>query len=262
MRSIVPWLIAYVGSLWCLQAVLGDWRDGAWIRLVCAPQRWIVRSIARIVDWLTLRTPTRRKSRPVGARSSDAPDAPFLAGALNVVVVHLAVFALFAWVSTEIERLRGSSVDAFELPEFPVEADLVTIFAVLVTDLGHQFAELVVASSADPIAYGILAWTGLGAFSALSFRSRAAIHAFIAIGAVAVALYAAEWLGMGFPMLSRGWWAGFSFFPRCWAIFSLHVAVLVATLISIALARFVSWSHDLLASPRSHGSSARAAGSA
>ena len=37
-------------------------------------------------------------------------------------------------------------------------------------------------------------------------------------------------LGLGFPFLSRGWWARFFVFPEWWGIFSLYVTTALVTL--------------------------------
>ena len=54
-----------------------------------------------------------------------------------------------------------------------------------------------------------------------------------------VATSIGDWFGVGFPFLSRGWWAGWSFYPKCWALFSFYVTLLLVTLTTFTCVRVV-----------------------
>ena len=42
---------------------------------------------------------------------------------------------------------------------------------------------------------------------------------------------------MGFPMLSRGWWASFFYFPSWWAVFSFYVTTAAVACVFFAALR-------------------------
>ncbi len=231
MLHIVAWLAVYAVVLFTLGHVIRPWRTRGWFKALFLPGVLIAIGVQAAAARLCVGRRYRTAPLKTGEFAfSIENDVPCLAGALFVFVSHALFYALFFFTVRQLETLAGLDVDAIALPglhphqvlEGTIEVDVRAYFAIL-----RRGVEQLVA---NPLPYLALLYLAAPMFANFKLHGRELFWAALLVIGLGYSVCFADHLEMGFPLLSRGWWAGFFVFPEWWGIFSLYVTVALLTL--------------------------------
>lgn len=234
MLHIVAWLAVYAVVLFMLGQVIRPWRTRRWFKAIFLPGVLIAIGVQAAAARLCVGG--HYKTAPLKAGEfafSIEKDVPCLAGALFVFVSHVLFYALFFFTVRQLETIVGLEVEAISLPglhphqvlEGTIEVDARAYLASL-----RRSVDLLVA---NPLPYLALLYLAAPMFANFKLHGRELFWAMLLVIGLGYSVSFADHLEMGFPLLSRGWWAGFFVFPQWWGIFSLYVT---AALLTLALA--------------------------
>lgn len=236
MLHIVAWLAVYAMVLFALGQVIRPWRTRTWFKALFFPGLLV--AIAVQATAATLCVGGRYRTAPLkpghyAFRLED--DVPCLAGALFVFVSHCLFYALFFVAARQLERLGGLQVDVVALPGIQPQEVLDGRIAV---DFGAFLGGLRRGAEQlfeNPLPYLTLLYLAAPMFANFKLQGRELLWAALLVIGLGCAVSFGDYLEMGFPFLSRGWWASFFVFPEWWGVFSLYVTAALLTLIMAAV---------------------------
>ena len=238
MLHIIAWVGVYAVLLLGLGLATRSWRDKTWFKAAFLPATLIALAIQAAASYLCLGGPLRFAPLRNGCRLVTVENrrVPCLAGALYLFVSHIFLYFTFVIGAHTLETAKLIDAHLLELPNlYPMdmlEGRLEVNMAGYLEGLG-EFSD---AIAAQPIWYGVFIYLFAPVFIQMRLRGREVLWATILILMLGFIVYLIDWMEMGFPMLSRGWWASFFYFPSWWAMFSFYVTtVAVACILFTAL---------------------------
>lgn len=242
MHPIVVWLGIYVFLLWALRLVVGTWRDQLWFRCVFAPAMIVTALVLRPLGRLCFGKRSRVRPLESGVRAVavEGERVPCLAGALWLVLTHLIVYILFISAASQIATFTGLGVDTVVLPEIDVDELFLGRIELDWNDSIEGLQAFAGQGAIPTLGLIAIAWLGASFFCALGPSMDQGIWALLVLVLFGLSSRVARWFGLGFPFLSRGWFAEFFFFPSCWSLFALFCTVLLGTLVCASGARLVA----------------------
>ncbi len=235
MLDIFAWLLVYILILFGVNRAVEPWRDRLWFKIAFFPGTLLAVLVQAVGALLCVGSASRVNlfgdRRPAFAFEKER--VPCLAGALFLIVSQTIFYAIYLYAATTAESWGYLYTAWTSLPSlYPAEA----IEGYIFFDFrGYRLGVKCLWGDAwgRPLGYGILFHAAAGAFAQLRMGRREWSWAAIALGFFGAIASIMDWFGIGFPFLSRGWWASIFHFPNWWAAFSLFV-----TLAGFSLAAF------------------------
>jgi len=235
MLDLIAWLGVYTLVLLALGRLARPWRERTWFKVLFFPGTILAAGVQVVAALLSVAGGARIS--PVGDKAPvfrfDQAKVPCLAGALFILLAHAFLYVIYLVAAAQVESAGLSNLHWLSLPRlYPekiVEGHVDFDFRGYLAGLDAFFA----ASAARPLVPLLFLYVAAGAFASMRIERREAVWALILFAAAAALTWLARWFGVSFSFLSRGWWAGFSYFPDWWALFSLYV-----TLSGLSLAGF------------------------
>lgn len=227
MLHIVAWLAVYAVVLFVLGEAVRPYRKQRWFKVLFFPGVLIAVGVQAVASKLCV----GGKLKFALLKSGEAAlfmtkrDVPCLAGALFVLVSHALFYTLFFITVSRLENAVDFDARMISLPSLYPHDMLEGQIVVDVKDYIASLRESVDAFKASPMPYLVIFYLAFPVFANLQLRGREFFWAALLVVALGCPVYFADWLGLGFPFLSRGWWARFFYFPEWWGLFSLYVTM-------------------------------------
>ncbi len=251
MLHLITWLAIYALVLFALAPAVRSWRETRWFKWIFLPGTLLAVLIQAIAALLCVgrrfELSLWRSGRP--AFRMHRENVPWVAGAVFVLLSHLAAYVLFLLAVARVEAIAELECDLVCLPQLHPHDMLDGRFEVEVSGYLAGLQAMRSAVCEHPIAFGVLFWIVAPVLAHLRVATREFLWCALVFGALAIVAYCADWLGMGFPFLTRGWWAEWFYFPRWWALFSLWVTVAMTSCVAFWVARPLVALAKLLALP-------------
>ncbi len=237
MLHIVAWLGIYSAVLLCIGKLIGPWRDRRWFKVLFLPGTFLTVVVHTAASWLCIggkiRSEPLRDACPV--ISVDRDKVPYFAGALFLLVSHALFYTVFVVAVYNLQTAGLVRADLVKLPSvYPYE----WLEGRIELDLRHYLGGLrswLSEIRARPLGYLLLLYILAPVFANFRLRGKEFLWAGVVVIALGLVVYFAEWMGMGFPVMSRGWWAQFFYFPAWWGVFSFYFTHALAALVIFAL---------------------------
>ncbi len=242
MLDIVAWLVVYALILFGVNWAAEPWRDRLWFKILFLPGTLLAVLVQVAGALLCVGSASRVNlfgdRRPAFAFEKER--VPCLAGALFVVVSQTILYTIYLYAATTAESWGHIYTAWLSLPSlYPAEAMEGYIF---LDFRGYRQGLKYLWGDAwgRPLAYGILFHIAAGAFAQVRMGRREWSWAAIALGVLGVIASIMDWFGIGFPFLSRGWWASIFHFPNWWAAFSLFVSLAGVSLAAFSVPHIIA----------------------
>lgn len=234
MLALASWLLIYGLLVVTVGVAVGPWRTRAWFKVTFLPGVLLALTFQKISAVLWMESPCRISAlRDRAPPLTIAPGrVPCLSGAGFVTASHGLLFVVSVVVLSRLGSMGCLPSDPeLALPDIPAHS-------LLAGDLGEDpglgryGGELARLASAlqmrSTVAAVLFLWVFAGAIATLAPVGRQVRWGLYTVAASLAAGYVLDWFGIGFPFLTRGWWAEIFYFDRWWRLVSLHVTAVVA----------------------------------
>lgn len=252
MLRIVTWLAVYTLLVYALGRVVRPWKDRSWFKASFLPGTVLGVLVQKVAAALCLST--RCRCSPLGDRRPafdvDTARVPVLAGALFVLLSHVLFYVVFLFGVSYLEARGSLNAHVVSLPDIPTYQAMEGYFHLDAREYVEGVRELRRNWSRRPLVLSLTFYVVAGALASLTVSGLQFRWSIIALGTLAGLTYFGDYLEIGFPFLSRGWWAGFSQFPSWWALFSFYVTQGLFALGLFGAARCVASALTVVARPR------------
>jgi hypothetical protein len=242
MLQTVIWIGLYTLVLLGVGCVVGSWAERTWFKLLLLPGTLLgaaIQAASAVVCVGSIKAVHFfRDHKPF--LEIEQSRLPYFGGGLRVLVAHLFLFTVFLLLISEAEAVAKVDTHALHLPDFCAE-DLLAGEADI--EAGPYLCETrdwVGGLSRRPVVALVILYLAVALFSSLKMTGREWRCGALALLAVGSIVYIGGWFGVGFRTFSRGWWAGWFYFPQWWELFSLFLTLAVLSLCFLTLARLVT----------------------
>jgi len=242
MLQTVIWIGLYTLILLGVGWAIGSWSERTWFKVLVLPGTLLGAVIQALSAFACIGSIKAvhffRDRKPF--LEVEQSRLPFLGGGLRVLLAHLLLFTVFLFLVSEAEAVAKVDAHALHLPDLCAEEILEGDVEIEAGPYLLETRDWVAGVSRRPVVALMILYLAVALFSSLKMTGkewRCATLALLAIGAVA---YIGVWFGVGFRTFSRGWWAGWFYFPQWWELFSLFVTLSVLSLCFLILARLVT----------------------
>lgn len=241
MLHIIAWLGAYVAILLSLGRIAGRWREARWFKCAFFPATCIALGVQSFAAYLCIgglvKTSPIRGGEPLFAVKRG--QVPCFAGALFLVISHSLVYLLFVLTVGQLERMDLIDAQLICLPSiYPydiLDGHIEVHMRGYFRSVSHWLSDV----QERPWCYLGVLYVFAPTFASLRIRGREVFWALLVVVVLGLAVYFADWLGIGFPMMSRGWWVSLFHFPEWWAVFSFYVTTALIALGGLTMLRGV-----------------------
>jgi hypothetical protein len=242
MIHILAWFAVYILILYWLGRVLAPWRERSWFKIAFLPGAMLAAVLQTASGLLCLGATC--KISPVADRRPtfglEGGKVPCLAGALFVLLSHFLFYVVFLIFVSQLEGRGLLNAHVVSLPNlYPyqvMEGHIEVNLRGYLSGLNY----LIAGAFARPLPFLLVLYLAAGAFSCLRVSGRECRWGAIVLLVLGGILYSAEWFGVGFPFMSRGWWAGLFRFPGWWVLFSYYITMAGLTLFLFSAPRLSS----------------------
>ena len=252
MLLLLSWLFVYTWVLFALSRVASASRGRQWFKLLFLPGMFLAVVAQSMASRLTVACGYKvalfaDKKPPF---ELEKKELPWLNGALFALVTHGILYVAFVTVALWMEARCLLAADHVTLPGLHLEKLADAQIDLRFGDYLRGLSALRDDVASTPLAYGALLWVLAGFLASTRFQRQELIWSWTLLLVVGLVYKLAAYFGAGFPVFSLGWWAEFSYFPRCWNLFSLYLTLCVAALALFllpALPSFLRKSADVVA---------------
>ena len=240
MLHLTIWMAVYTLVLLSMGSLTRSCRERTWLKLALMPGVLLHALVQSVAGWLCLGCPGRvhlvRDREPHYEPASSG--MPYLSGGLFLLVSSGLLFGVFACTVAILVREAVLPPNTVELPNlYPyqlVEGDVRLSLKPFVMSLHEWLGR----TREHPATFAATLYGGLCLFVPAGISGKVWRRGAVVLLAVGTCVYVGAWLGVGFGLFSRGWWASFLYFPRWWRIFSLFFALSLISLLVILAVTF------------------------
>lgn len=241
MLGLVAWLAVYVLLLWLLGMAADPWRSRRWFKAFFLPGTLLAIGLQQLAARACVGTRYKTSAFREGPCFSfdRTAQVPWLAGALFVVLSHVLLYSVFLLIAVRLDAAGWWNAGLVSLPGIEAEDALAGRIEIDLQGYIHGLEALGRQAARRPWTHLFVSWLLAGLFVSLPFTGQHCRWSLTALAILGGLTWLVHWFGVGFPFLSRGWWAGIFVFPDWWALFSLYFTGLLLTLCVLGTARGV-----------------------
>jgi hypothetical protein len=261
--QLVLWIGLYTLILLALGSTIRPWCNRTWFKLLCLPGTLLGAGLQGLAALLALGSIKKanffRDGKPF--LEFELSRLPNLGTGVFVASCHGLLFTLFL---VSVSQLESSGLLCAMPPSLPeISLSAIAEGNIRTGAYFHGTVGWLVDVFQSPFVASLFLYAAVTTFCSLKLSPREWRASLICLFGLGLITYSGIWLGIGFRLFSRGWWASWYYLPSGRSLFALYVTLALLTLLLTAglrlLAAFIRRAYWLHQAERTEGRSASAA---